>query len=206
MGPEKKRNPETTKNAILDAAEQLFLSKGFAETSTSEVAKLAGVNKSLIHHHFGTKDALWNETKRRIFATYHNIQKELLEKPEGDAELLRISLISYFKFLAERPDFGRMMCMMYLQGDSSCEDLADDLIQNGVNKIREAQEGGYLRKDLNPVFILISFLSLVEHWFLSKDHFFNNHFPNLSDAEKKNLDNDYLSDLSKMFFEGVRAR
>lgn len=206
MANERKRNPETTKGAILDAAEQLFLSKGFAETSTAEVATLAGVNKSLIHHHFGTKEALWDETKRRIFATYHDLQKDLLKQAEGDAELLRISLISYFEFLAERPEFGRMMCMMYLQGDSSCEDLADELIHSGVKKIREAQEGGYLRGDLNPIFILISFLSLVEHWFLSKGHFFSSHFPNMSEAETKALDQNYLKDLIKMYFEGILAR
>ena len=205
MKADRKRHPESTKNAILDAAEQLFLSQGFAETSTSEVASLAGVNKSLIHHHFGNKEGLWDETKRRIFATYHDHQKDLLDHSEGDAELLRVSMISYFQFLAERPEFGRMMCMMYLQGDSSCEDLADELIQAGVEKIRRAQKDGFLREDLNPIFILISFLSLVEHWFLSKQHFFSNHFPNLSAAETETLDQDYLRDLTKIFFEGILA-
>ena len=65
------RNPEATKKAILDAAERVFFEKGFAQVSTSEIAEEAGVTKSLIHHHFGSKEALWAQVKMRRFKAYH---------------------------------------------------------------------------------------------------------------------------------------
>lgn len=205
MNSDRKRDPESTRHAILDAAEHLFLSKGFAETSTSEIAGLAGVNKSLIHHHFGSKDGVWDEIKRRIFSVYHTAQKDLLENLQSSEELLKTSLISYFQFLASRPEFARMMCMMYLADDSSCDDLAHELMHLGVAKIAEAQEGGFLRADLQPLHILISFLSLVEHWFLCKDHIIGTHFPEKAAEGDTALDQAYLIDLAKIFFEGVRA-
>ncbi|MDD2594842.1 MAG: TetR/AcrR family transcriptional regulator [Bacteroidales bacterium] len=57
---------------ILEAAEKLFLEKGFAMTSTTEIAKEAGCNQALIHYYFRTKEKLFQkifESKIDLFAT-----------------------------------------------------------------------------------------------------------------------------------------
>ncbi|MEZ4466816.1 MAG: TetR family transcriptional regulator [bacterium] len=41
-----RRDPEATREAILDAALQVFSQRGYAETSTSALAAEAGVTKS----------------------------------------------------------------------------------------------------------------------------------------------------------------
>lgn len=45
---------------ILDTAERLFLEKGFASTSTTQIAKMVGCNQALIHYYFRTKQNLFN--------------------------------------------------------------------------------------------------------------------------------------------------
>ena len=50
MSPRQQRDPEATRNALLEAAEEVFLKNGFGNTSLSEIAKRAGITKSLIHH------------------------------------------------------------------------------------------------------------------------------------------------------------
>lgn len=45
---------------ILKAGLQLFASEGFNATSTSKVARLAGVSEGLIFRHFGNKEGLLN--------------------------------------------------------------------------------------------------------------------------------------------------
>ena len=47
-----------TKDKILDAAEQLFATKGFAETSMREITSKAGVNLASVNYHFGSKKSL----------------------------------------------------------------------------------------------------------------------------------------------------
>ncbi|MBC8072705.1 MAG: helix-turn-helix transcriptional regulator, partial [Deltaproteobacteria bacterium] len=61
----RRHDPEASRAAILDAAEATFVEKGFAGASMSEIAERSSVTKSLIHHHFGSKEALWSEVKRR---------------------------------------------------------------------------------------------------------------------------------------------
>lgn len=57
---------------ILESAERLFLEKGYALTSTTEIAKEAGCNQALVHYYFRTKENLFQkifENKIRLFAS-----------------------------------------------------------------------------------------------------------------------------------------
>jgi len=49
---------QTTEQTILEVAERLFLGKGFASTSTTEIARVASCNQVLIHYYFRMKDNL----------------------------------------------------------------------------------------------------------------------------------------------------
>ena len=59
-------NNQNTEQAILEAAEKLFIEKGFAGAKTTEIAKLAGVNHALLHYYFRTKENLFNCVFERI--------------------------------------------------------------------------------------------------------------------------------------------
>lgn len=56
---EVKNNP-SMESIILETAEKLFLEKGFAMTSTTEIAKEVGCNQALVHYYFRTKENLFN--------------------------------------------------------------------------------------------------------------------------------------------------
>jgi TetR/AcrR family transcriptional regulator len=63
-------NTSSTEQSILEAAEQLFLDKGFSNTSTTEIAKKVGCNQALVHYYFRTKDKLFEavfEKKASMF-------------------------------------------------------------------------------------------------------------------------------------------
>jgi len=49
------------KLAIVKAALPLFARKGFAETTTKELARAAGVSEPLLYKHFPSKEALYTE-------------------------------------------------------------------------------------------------------------------------------------------------
>ncbi|WP_028588287.1 TetR/AcrR family transcriptional regulator [Desulfocurvus vexinensis] len=56
----------TKKEKILYAALRLFANKGFADTSTAELAKATGVAESTIFYHFGSKEDLLLEVLRGV--------------------------------------------------------------------------------------------------------------------------------------------
>ncbi|TCK20500.1 TetR family transcriptional regulator [Pseudonocardia endophytica] len=61
MPPVKSRRAEyteSTRDAVLDAAAELFVGRGYPRTSLDEVAAAARVTKGAIYHHFANKAAL----------------------------------------------------------------------------------------------------------------------------------------------------
>jgi AcrR family transcriptional regulator len=59
--------------SILDAAEKLFLEKGFAATSTTQIAKEVGCNQALVHYYFRTKDNLFNRIFEKKFSDFFQV-------------------------------------------------------------------------------------------------------------------------------------
>jgi TetR/AcrR family transcriptional regulator len=197
----KRRDPEATRAAILDAAEELFLTRGPADTPTSAVARKAGVTKSLIHHHFGSKEDLWSEVKRRHFGKYYEVQKEMLASSLGTAELLRESIVTYFRFLQDDPRSVRFASWRFIEEDDPCHDQEVDLFDLGVRKVRKAQEAGELRGDVEPISVIKAFLALVDHWFQSRPLLCQMLGP---EADLDELEEKYLRDIVCIFLEGVR--
>src|SRR5919106_4226073 len=62
---ERQRDPERTKERILEAAIAEFSAKGFAGARVSEIAARAGVNQQLIAYYFDGKEGLYREIGRR---------------------------------------------------------------------------------------------------------------------------------------------
>ena len=88
---------------IRAAAERLFLEKGFALTSTTEIAKEAGCNQALVHYYFRTKDQLFDilfEEKAKLFFS------SILEISDEDIpfmEKLRRKISAHYDLILENP-------------------------------------------------------------------------------------------------------
>jgi len=65
----------STKNKILDAAEQLFADKGFNGTSLREITSQAEVNLAAVNYHFGSK----KELIKAVMSRYMNELSPRLE-------------------------------------------------------------------------------------------------------------------------------
>ena len=196
------RDKEATRAQILAAALTIFAEKGFRASSVSEIATAAGVTKSLIHHHFGSKEALWRSIKERHFREYFDAQMGLLGQP-ASAEQLERSVKAYFRFLRDDPRFGRLMAWMQLERtEGQSFPLGEQLTREAIRKIREAQDAGQLRPDIHPFSILVSFLALAEHWFQAKEI----RCQGLPADDEARSDERYLKDMLEIFLRGVLPR
>lgn len=199
-----KRDPEATRKALLDAAEAVFLEKGFGNSALSEIARRAGMTKSLIHHYFGSKENLWQEVKQRRFDHYAHLQLDMLKEAQPTAGLLRNSVELYFRFLKENPEIVRILAWMFLERDQEeCLNKDQELIEAGLAQIRAGQKEGHLRADIDARFILFVFLGLAQHWIQDKEHFIHDFG---TEGFTGDLDEAYLEDMLKIFMEGVLPR
>src|SRR5918996_5614170 len=75
----------STRERILDAAEQRFADEGFAGTSLRKITALAGVNVAAVNYHFGSKEELLRAVLSRIVEPVNRERLELLRRGGGGA-------------------------------------------------------------------------------------------------------------------------
>jgi len=56
---------ENTQLALIEAARALFVSKGYGDTSTPEIARAAGITRGALYHHFADKRDLFRQVLAR---------------------------------------------------------------------------------------------------------------------------------------------
>lgn len=89
-------------NQILQVAENLFLEKGFAGTSTTDIAKEVGCNQALVHYYFRTKENLFLRVfQNKIESIFLTLLQPLLNTDEDFFDKMRHTMSAYFDFLAK---------------------------------------------------------------------------------------------------------
>lgn len=66
MARKTKEDAEKTRDALLDAAERVFLQKGVAAASLNDIAAAAKVTRGALYWHFENKDALFEAMHQRV--------------------------------------------------------------------------------------------------------------------------------------------
>lgn len=205
MASVKKRDPEATRNTILDAAENLFLVRGFGQTPLSAIARAASVSKSLIHHHFGSKENLWDQVKVRRFAEYAEQQVSILNRGRPSLDVFLSSIKAYFRFLQQHPQVVRLMAWMSIEENGDCVsdmDMGGALVQHGAELVRDGQKRGILRDDVDPVHMILATFALASQWFHDRSHYCaHGMFPDNLSPEQ--LDDAYLESILKIIKRGI---
>jgi len=88
---------------ILETAERLFLDKGFALTSTTEIAREAGCNQALIHYYFRSKDRLFTAIFEKKIALFINTFLITLKEDISFEEKVRRAVETHFSVMCENP-------------------------------------------------------------------------------------------------------
>ena len=98
----RERNPERSRERILDAARTEFAAHGLAGARVEAIARRAGLNKQLISHHFGGKDGLYRAvvSERRL-----RLGGEMAEAPDHLPE----ALASFFERARHDPEWVRVL-------------------------------------------------------------------------------------------------
>ena len=69
---------EETRQALIQAARELFAERGFAGVGTEEIVRAARMTRGALYHHFESKEDLFR-------AVYEDVERELVERIGTDA-------------------------------------------------------------------------------------------------------------------------
>lgn len=99
------------RDQILDAASRLFVTRGFAATSTREIAEACGIRQASIYHYFDGKPGILAELlQQSVRPSLDNVEKiELACPPEApEAALYLLALIDVHTLATVQNNVGRL--------------------------------------------------------------------------------------------------
>ena len=173
-----RRDPVATRGKLLAAARREFARSGLAGARVDEIAARAGVNKQLVYHYFGDKDALYLAVLEWVYEEIRTQERELNLEGLPPERAIRKLIESSFDHLARHPDFILLLNdenrhgASHVRASRKLEDMHSPLVSLVSKILRQGVRTGCFRKGVNPVHLYISIAGL--------SYFFFSNTPTLS--------------------------
>ena len=155
---------QSMESIILETAERLFLDKGFALTSTTEIAREAGCNQALVHYYFRTKEQLFIrifEEKIKIFAgAFFSID----EKPGTFLEKLTRKTEAHFDIIAQNPKIPFLIINEITTNPQRIKALHKSIGEypaSIIRKVNEELEEAIAQGEVRPITVLDLILTVL---------------------------------------------
>lgn len=145
-----KRDPEATRQALLQAGAELFSERGYDGVPIEGLAARAGVNKALISYHFRGKRGLYAAILESAFASMAGRLKAIEATAPSAREALRAFLQAFQQVTQERRGFPTLFLREVLSTGIEPSVLPHLLQIIGVSRRlaeRGAREGLFRRVD-----------------------------------------------------------
>lgn len=114
---------------ILAEAMKLFAQHGYEGASTAEIAAAAGLSQSVVLYHFTSKENLWREAMRGLFAKV-NTQSLIDQDSYKDLDViarLKVAIRQFAHLSAQTPEFARAVTREGMAGGPRLRWLIEDL-------------------------------------------------------------------------------
>lgn len=193
---------DKTRYNIIKAAQKLFVKKGFAATSISEIAHRAKINQSLIYHHFKDKKELWIKAKNQIICEHWELHpvKTLDELSQQSLSVFIENIVKQrFLLYLKNPDIVRIISWQRLEpnyGELYYCNSPYASLEGWCKAIQTLQDRGEIRKELSPGWIVIFMTNTIVGLFI--DH------GALCYKSKKIINEEYIPMITTSLYRALR--
>lgn len=167
----RRRDPASTRRKLLVAARREFARNGLAGARVDEIAAQAGVNKQLVYHYFGDKDAIY-------FAVLEGMYDEIVQYEDAfnvtglaPDRALRKLIQSSFDYLELHPEFVSILNdenrydAAHVRNLTHFADIRTPLLRTFSRTLSQGVREGLFRKGVSPAQLYISITALSYFYF-----------------------------------------
>jgi AcrR family transcriptional regulator len=104
---DRRRDPDSKREAVLHTAVQIFMERGYWQTSLDDVAEKLKITKPAIYHYFRNKEEIYLECYRRGIALIEENLERIRQHPGTGLEKVAGFIHTYACLIAR--DFGRFL-------------------------------------------------------------------------------------------------
>jgi AcrR family transcriptional regulator len=187
--------------AILEAAERVFVRDGYHETKMADVAAETGVSVGTLYNYFESKELVFASIIERGQAEL-DARVDTASTADDPLERVRDVVRTGFGFIEERGALFTVFMQIGLRSEADIKRVAGDHAEQGYQRflgvlqgaMEQAAEQGRVRADMTPA-ALAGALAGMSNGFI---------FAWLRSGRKESL-TDRADDLLKLFLEGAKS-
>jgi AcrR family transcriptional regulator len=158
-----RRNSDRTRRRLLDASIRLFSARGYHGVSVDQIVAAARVNKRMVYHYFGSKEAIYRAALLEVYNRIGRLEFQAVESVGQPKEKLKRLLDSYFKFLHQNPEFTQLVQWGNVEGGRHIAKKQYvlsmyPLLERFKKIVEEGVKLGEFRRDLDLAHLLVQFI------------------------------------------------
>ena len=162
---------------ILSISTELFLKKGYIETSTSDIAHQAKMSKETVYRHFSNKEEILIACADRAFHNLHDyVRAEIREEKDAALRLIKRGKV----FFSLYPQWIPMMNLLrsLSVGDNPAfrtkfNQLIGQMVRPTIREIENLKQEGRIRKDIDSDLAGFILVGMCEYgaWLIQNENY-----------------------------------
>lgn len=159
------RDPERSRQAILDAARAEFCQYGLTGARVERISRRSRTNPRMIYHYFGNKEGLYLAVLEAVYGEIRRRESELDLARQPPLEGMRRLIGFTFDFFASRGDFIALIAnenilkARYLKRLPSIRAMTVPLIEAIRDLLTRGVREGLFREGVDPVQLYVSIVA-----------------------------------------------
>lgn len=151
----------------------LFSEKGYDGVAVDEIVDGARVNKRMVYHYFGSKEAIYREVLREVYGRLTRVEIAVVDPKAPIEKTLETLVRSYFAFISSNPEFVKLILWENLGQGRHLTTVGDALTKAPILKLlrqvvsRGIREGR-IAKNFDSKHLLINLLGLCFIYFSNR--------------------------------------
>jgi TetR/AcrR family transcriptional regulator len=143
----KQRETELRKQMILEAAEKLFLSNGYEDTTMDEIADDSEFSKGTLYNYFTSKEELYLAIGTKAYEIIIDLTKNSIKKQKHGVDQLKTVGYAYYEFTKKFPGYAHIFHDIAIKLPFVAEKSLDTLTPVEKDYLNKSEMYGNLFRD-----------------------------------------------------------
>lgn len=169
------RDPEQSRARILEAARQEFAHNGLGGARVDRIAASAGINKRMLYHYFGNKDALFCAVLEANYAHKRDSERALALEHDEPREAIRKWVTLTWNYYIEHPEFLNLLNSAnlhqarHVRASTEVKKMRSPFVKMMGAILDKGARQGVFREGVDPVQMYITIAGM-SYFYLSNQH------------------------------------
>ncbi len=162
-----------TEQLIKDTAKRIFLSEGKMLATTQDIADAAGVNRTLLHYYFRSRELLFDMVFKEALTNLRERLHQVLGSELPFKQKIENLVSVFYEELTEAPYLETFIALYLNQDPEKYEELFTSLpggkerMKNFLKEIQREMEKGTIT-EMKPINFFINLFSLMAYPFVAR--------------------------------------